>query len=93
METITTIHAWEVLCMDWIGPILPAIHGYKYILMFIDYHTRWVEAFPSKKKDNHTFADFLRKSLIPRYGVPAKLLLDRDPAFLSKLSCPNEWNY
>jgi hypothetical protein len=93
METITTTHAWEVLCMDWIGPILPAIHGYKYILMFIDYHTRWVKTFPSKKKDSCTFADFLRKSLIPRYGVPAKLLSDRDPAFLSKLSCPNEWNY
>jgi hypothetical protein len=51
MESITTTHAWEVLGVDWIGPILPTNRGYKYILMCIDYHTRWMEAFPTKKKD------------------------------------------
>jgi hypothetical protein len=93
MESIATTHAWEVLCVDWIGPILPAVHGNKYILIFIDYHTRWVEAFPSKKKDSYTFAEYLQKSIIPRYGVPSKLLSDRDPAFLGNVACPDEWHY
>jgi hypothetical protein len=61
--------------------------------MFIDYHTRWVEAFPSKKKDSYMFAEYLQKSIIPRYGVPSKLLSDRDPAFLGNVACPDEWHY
>ena len=44
------------------GPINPSSrHGrYQYILVAIDYVTKWIEAEATKKDDKHVVAKFLR---------------------------------
>jgi hypothetical protein len=90
-EACQRMKPWEMICVDWIGPISPIIRGLRYILMVVDYHTRWVEAFPMQQKDARTFAHLLKKEICSRYMMPKKILSDRDPAFIGKLACSDEW--
>jgi hypothetical protein len=72
--------------VDWIGPISPVVRGYRYILMVVDYHTRWPEAFATQRKDARTFANILKKEICARYMMPKKILSDRDPSFIGNLA-------
>lgn len=59
--------------------------GNQYVVVFIDYLTKWVEAFPTKDQTALTIAQLLVEEVISRHGVPRELLSDRGAAFLSAL--------
>ena len=61
-------------------------NGNRYVFVFIDYYTRYVEAFATKTEDRLTLAKLLVEQISFRYGPPKKLLSDRGKIFLSKLS-------
>ena len=57
--------------MDVIGPmILKASNSHEYILVAIDYFTKWVEAALYKSITQAVVARFLKHNIICRYGVP-----------------------
>ncbi|MCP4492355.1 MAG: DDE-type integrase/transposase/recombinase [Gammaproteobacteria bacterium] len=77
---------WDRVSMDIIGPLLPSEpHGYKYILVFNEYLTKWVEAFPLRSITSETVAKVFVESIICRFSTPRQLLSDRAPNFLSSL--------
>ena len=49
------------------------------------YLTKWPEVFPTKDQTAPTIAKLLVEDIICRHGVPAELLSDRGPSFLSGL--------
>lgn len=59
--------------------------GYKYLLVFIDTFSGWVEAFPTKHETAHVVAKKLLEDILPRYGFPAMMGSDNRPAFASKV--------
>jgi len=59
--------------------------GKKYAVVFMDYLTKWPEVFATSDQTSLTIAELLVKNVISHYGEPAKLLSDRQTAFLSKL--------
>ena len=63
--------------MDVIGPIEPAAsNGHRFILVAIDYFTKWVEATSYKSLTKKVVVDFVRNNLICRFGVPASVITD-----------------
>ena len=63
--------------MDVIGPIEPAAsNGHRFILVAIDYFTKWVEAASYKSVTKKVVADFVRNNLICRFGVPESIITD-----------------
>ncbi|XP_049387779.1 uncharacterized protein LOC125852094, partial [Solanum stenotomum] len=61
--------------MDVIGPIEPAAsNGHRFILVAIDYFTKWVEAASYKVVTKKVVADFVRNNLICRFGVPESII-------------------
>ncbi|RDX98127.1 Pol polyprotein, partial [Mucuna pruriens] len=63
--------------IDMIGPIEPkASNGHRFILVAIDYFTKWVEAdsYPSVTKN--VVVKFVKRGLICRYGVPSRIITD-----------------
>ncbi|PKI75902.1 hypothetical protein CRG98_003701 [Punica granatum] len=63
--------------MDVIGPINPkASNGHTFILVAIDYFTKWVEAITLASVTAKAVARFLRRDVIARYGVPATIIMD-----------------
>ena len=65
-----------------IGRIAPkASNGHKYILVAINYFTKWVEAASySVLKAKHV-AWFIESNIICRYGVPQKIISDNGSHF------------
>ena len=59
--------------------------GNKYLVVFLDYLTKWVEAYPVPDQRAETIARLLVENIVCRHGVPEELLSDRGANFLSDL--------
>ncbi|XP_070014505.1 uncharacterized protein [Nicotiana sylvestris] len=63
--------------MDVIGPIKPAAsNGHRFILVVIDYFTKWVEAASYKAVTKKFVADFVCDRIICRFGIPKSINTD-----------------
>ena len=58
-------------------------NGYSWILTATDYFTKWVEAIPTKKVTDAIVMDFLEDKIITIFGVPARIIMDNGPCFVS----------
>ncbi|XP_047321734.1 uncharacterized protein LOC124925702 [Impatiens glandulifera] len=68
--------------IDIIGKIHPhASNGYEFVLVAIDYFTKWVEASSFKIPKSSHVAKFIRNNIISRYGVPHSMLFDNGRHF------------
>ncbi|XP_055814481.1 uncharacterized protein LOC129884162 [Solanum dulcamara] len=72
--------------MDVIGPIEPsASNGHRFILVAIDYFTKWVEAASYKSVTKKVVVDFVRNNLICRFGIPDSIITDNGANLTSHL--------
>uniref|UniRef100_A0A2N9F6L7 Integrase catalytic domain-containing protein n=1 Tax=Fagus sylvatica TaxID=28930 RepID=A0A2N9F6L7_FAGSY len=63
--------------MDVIGAITPkASNGHKFILVAINYFTKWVEACSFKNVTQVAVTRFVKNNIICRYGMPEMLITD-----------------
>ena len=60
-------------------------NGNRYLVVFVEYLTKWVEAFPTQDQTSETIAKLLVDHIICRHGVPRELLSDRGANLLSDL--------
>ncbi|ETP00315.1 hypothetical protein F441_22269 [Phytophthora nicotianae CJ01A1] len=72
---------FALLVVDAITP-----RGNKYILVFVDYLTRWVEAFAVASLDTISFVNTMIEGVICRHGVLERLLSDKGSNFTSNLA-------
>lgn len=80
----TIVHRpWEILGMDWMGPFPRSSNQNVYLLVFVDYYTRWVELFPLRTATAESISCVLVKDIFTRWGIPDYLLLDCGPQFVS----------
>ncbi len=61
------------------------LQGNRYVVVFADYLTKWVEAYPTADQTSDTIARLLVDNIVCRHGVPAQLLSDRGANLLSEL--------
>lgn len=75
--------------MDTIGEIRPASSKkHKYILVGIDYFTKWIEAVPLTKVDQETFIDFIQTHILFRFGIPETITTDQGSIYVIQ-KCKN----
>ena len=73
--------------MDVIEPmILKASNGHEYILVAIDYFTKWVEAASYKSVIQAVVAQFLKHNIICRYGMPGELITNNGTNLNGKMN-------
>jgi len=77
--------AFETIGIDFIGPLPTTDNGNKYVLVFTDYTTRWVEAFATSDMEAKTVAKIFVNEIVCRHGAPGELLSNQGRNFLSKL--------
>ncbi|GKC52742.1 reverse transcriptase domain-containing protein [Tanacetum coccineum] len=78
-NAIQVCEIFDVLGIDFIGPFSSS-RGNKYILMAIDYLSKWVEAKALLTNDARVVVKFL-KSLFARFGTPRAIISDHGTHF------------
>ncbi|GKE53251.1 reverse transcriptase domain-containing protein [Tanacetum coccineum] len=78
-NNIQVCEVFDVWGLDFIGPFLDS-RGNKYILVAVDYVSKWVEAQALPTNDTRVVVKFL-KGLFARFGVPKALISDRGTHF------------
>lgn len=73
------------MASDIVGPLPKTPTGNKYIIVFTEYLTKYVEAFPIPDCTAKTTAKIFVEKIICRYSAPAQLLTDRGTNYMSEL--------
>ncbi|GKB11366.1 reverse transcriptase domain-containing protein [Tanacetum coccineum] len=78
-NAIQVCEIFDVWGIDFMGPF-PSSHGNKYILVAVDYLSKWVEAYALPTNDARVVVKFL-KFLFARFGTPRAIISDRGTHF------------
>nr|CAN74716.1 hypothetical protein VITISV_033046 [Vitis vinifera] len=82
LHVLTSPWPFSVWGIDIIGKVSPkSSSGHEFILVAIDYFTKWVEAASYARLTSARVASFIRSHIICRYGVPHELISDRGVHF------------
>ena len=74
---------WGIEIMEKISP--KSSNGHEFILVAINYFTKWVEATSYTRLTSTRVASFIKSHIICRYGVPHELISDRGVHFRAKV--------
>ncbi|KAJ9542442.1 hypothetical protein OSB04_028948 [Centaurea solstitialis] len=82
-QSISVSEVFDVWGIGFMGPF-PDSRGNKYILVAVDYVSKWAEAKASPTNNAKVVVDFV-KSLVCRYGCPKAIINDRGTHFANYL--------
>ena len=84
MHPILEVEVFDLWGIDFIGPF-PASYSNLYILLAVDYVSKWVEAIPTRTNDAKVVAQFLHSNIFSRFGTPRALIIDNGTHFCNKV--------
>ena len=84
MHTILEVELFDLWGIDFMGPFL-ASYNNLYILLAVDYVSKWVEAIPTRTNDAKVVAQFLCSNIFSRFGTPRALITDNGTHFCNKV--------
>ncbi|XP_058203029.1 uncharacterized protein LOC131317499 [Rhododendron vialii] len=83
LSSILVVEMFDVWGIDFMGPF-PCSHGNAYILVAVDYVSKWVEAVATKTNDHKVVVKFLQSNIFTRFGYPRAIISDEGTHFLNK---------
>lgn len=77
---------WTIQCIGYqfYGPFV-SLFGNKYILVVVDYVSKWVEAIALPNNEWRSVVQFLKRHIFARFGTPSTIISDAGSHFC------NEW--
>ena len=84
MHPILEVELFDLWGIDFMGPF-PASYSNLYILLAVDYVSKWVEVIPTRTNDAKVVAQFLRSNIFSRFGTPRALITDNGTHFCNKV--------
>ena len=78
MVTVGPFCKWEI---DFMTCNPTSAGGHKYIIVVVDYFTKWVEAMPTFNCKDDTSSRLFFNHVITRFGVPQQIVSDHDRHF------------
>jgi hypothetical protein len=86
LNVISSPWPFSMLGIDMIGRIEPkASNGHRFILVAIDYFTKWVEAASYANVTKQVVVWFIKNNIICHYGVPNKIITDNGTNLNNKM--------
>ena len=83
LNLILVVELFDVWGIDFMGPF-PTSYGHTYILVGVDYVSKWVEAIPCKTNDHRVVLKFLKANIFSRFGVRKSIISDGGSHFCNK---------
>ena len=84
LQGILVVQLFDVWGMDFMGPF-PVSYGNIYILLIVDYVSKWVEAAACLKNDANTVVGFLQINILSKFGTPGTIISDGGSHFSNKV--------
>jgi hypothetical protein len=75
LNPIFVIEIFDCWGIDFMGPFPPSF-GFLYILVKVDYVSKWIQAIPSRNNDHKTMIKFLKENILSRFGIPRAMISD-----------------
>ncbi|KAH9744776.1 hypothetical protein KPL70_003833 [Citrus sinensis] len=75
LNPILVVEIFDVWGIDFMGPFPPSF-GHQYILVAVDYVSKWVEAIPCRTNDHKVVIAFLKSNIVSRFGFPRAIISD-----------------
>ncbi|KAL4282794.1 hypothetical protein GQ457_16G017530 [Hibiscus cannabinus] len=79
-KNILEVELFDVWGIDFMGPF-PSSFGNLYILLAVDYVSKWVEAIATTHNDAKTVQRFIKKNIFTRFGTPRVIISDEGRHF------------
>ena len=70
--------------IDLIGPLPTARPAFKYVVVAVDYFTKWAEAKPLATISSKKVQNFVWEAIICRFSIPHKIISDNGTQFDSR---------
>ncbi|KAK8652157.1 hypothetical protein V6N13_061179 [Hibiscus sabdariffa] len=80
LQNILEVELFNVWGIDFMGPFSSSF-GNLYILLAVDYVSKWVEAIATTRNDTKTVKRFMKKNIFARFGVPRAIISDEGRHF------------
>ena len=84
LQNILAVELSDVWGIDFMGPFSYS-NGHRYILVAVDYVSKWVEAIALPTNDAKVVVGFVKKHIFTRFGTPRVLISDGGTHFCNKL--------
>lgn len=84
LNNILEIELFDVWGIDFMGPFPPSF-GNSYILVVVDYVSKWIEAVALATNDAKVVVQFLQKIIFARFGTPRAIISDEGTHFCNRL--------
>ncbi|CAM8929142.1 unnamed protein product [Rhodiola kirilowii] len=79
-KSILEVEVFDVWGIDFMGP-LPSSQGNCFILVAVDYVSKWVEAIAAPSCDAKVVIKMFKKIIFPRFGMPRAVISDNGSHF------------
>ena len=83
LNPFLVVDLFDVWGIDFMGPFPPSFR-YSYILVRVDYLSKFVEAIPCKANDHRVVLKFLKENVFSIFGVPKAIINDGGTHFCNK---------
>ncbi|CAN6685977.1 unnamed protein product [Malus baccata var. baccata] len=82
-QPLSFVEIFYVWGIDFMGPFPPS-YGFTYILLAVDYVSKWVEAKATRTNDSKVVADFVKTNIFARFGMPRVIISDGGSHFCNR---------
>ena len=84
LQGLLVVQIFDVWEIDFMGPF-PSSFGNMYILLAVDYVSKWVEATVCPRNDVITVVGFIQRNILSRFGAPRTIISDEGSHFVNKV--------
>eukprot|EP00253_Pinus_taeda_P019926 PITA_19926 len=81
LHPVVTVGPFTKWGIDYVTCNPRSAGGHGFIIVAVDYFTKWVEAMPTLTEDGHTAVQFLFNHVILRFRVPQAIVIDHGKHF------------
>ncbi|KAM2555099.1 hypothetical protein TB2_019163 [Malus domestica] len=81
--SILNVEIFDVWGTDFMG-LFPSSYGFMYILLAVDYVSKWVEAKATRTNDSKVVADFIRTNIFAMFGMLRVIISDGGSHFCNR---------
>ncbi|CAN6557334.1 unnamed protein product [Malus baccata var. baccata] len=82
-QPLSFVEIFYVWASDFMGPFPPS-YGFTYILLAVNYVSKWVEAKATRTNDSKVVPDFVKTNIFARFGMPRVLISDGGSHFCNR---------